>query len=185
MTPQLFDEAARQLGRALSRRALTQFALGVALARAAAESAGVAKARKRRKKRKHRKQPIVRNAFGCVDVGLPCAGNDANCCSGLCEGPGPKTGKKDASRCVAHDVGGCLENADICQGISPVCGTGGTCFRTTGKASFCGLDDAKCVACQQDSDCELLFGAGAACVVCSQCVETNGATCRAAAIAGS
>jgi hypothetical protein len=172
-----FDRLTRVCSHLMSRRGLAG-ALGLTVA----TLPGLTAAKKKHRKRKKAKLQL--NAFGCVNVGNACRGNDDNCCSGICEGNTPKKGKKDRSRCIAHDEADCLPAVDICEGISPICGDAGACFRTTGNASFCGALDLKCVACTRDNDCEGLFGSGAACVVCSTCGETNGTTCRSSAIAG-
>lgn len=123
--------------------------------------------------KKNKKKRLKLNSFGCVDVGRPCRGKDAKCCSGRCQGKKPKRGEKDTSTCVAHHVGACRVSADICAGPPPLpsCGTNGYCFRTTGKASFCGdIDDvtfSPCSGCAKDSDCIADFGPAAACVLCA------------------
>ncbi|MGH2616808.1 MAG: hypothetical protein ACRDJC_16355 [Thermomicrobiales bacterium] len=165
-----FDRLTRSLAAASSRRLLLRglAALGLAVGSVPA----VARAKKRRKK------PQL-NAFGCVDVGGACRGNDALCCSGICQGKKPKKGKKDRSRCVAHNVGGCTIGQDVCLGVASTCGTveGSSCFRTTGKASFCGVrDQSDCVDCTKDTDCEAAFGQGAACLVCDDCIMVSGNT---------
>jgi hypothetical protein len=130
-----------------------------------------------RKKKKKRKQKLKRNAFGCVDVGQACRGNDANCCSGHCEGPAPKKGKKDASTCVAHHEGDCPAGADACVVGKVQCELDGICFRTTGNASFCGKS-AECTACTNDADCDAEgFGPGAACIACISCDKDGGTAC--------
>jgi hypothetical protein len=119
----------------------------------------------RKKKGKGDKQKLKLNAFRCVEVGGKCRGSDSNCCSGICEGKKPKKGKKDTSKCVSHNAGECQAGDDVCLGVNPGCGEGGSCHRTTGNASFCGLGGS-CFDCQKDADCETAFGAGAACVIC-------------------
>jgi hypothetical protein len=132
-------------------------------------------------KHKHKKKkPLVLNAFGCVDVGNACRGNDANCCSSNCEGKKPKRGKKDTSRCLAHNVLDCSTGTDTCLGGLVTCGVSGACFQTTGKASFCGGSNA-CSPCTTDADCELLQGPGAACVVCDASCGAGTNLCVAAA----
>jgi hypothetical protein len=126
--------------------------------------------------RKTRKKPQL-NAFGCLNVGQKCRGNNGLCCSGICQGKKPKQGKKDKSQCVAHDTGECQAEQDSCLAEEEIrCGTanGGACVRTTGKAGFCGGGSGACIACEKDTDCQTLgFGENAACVVCrSQCPET-------------
>lgn len=142
-------------------------------------------ARKKKKKRKKQTPKVGPNAYGCVDVGKPCRGNSGNCCSGICEGNKPRKGKKDTSRCVAHNTGGCQATDDYCKtGVAVACGTSSICLETTGKAPFCGLDDgtAACAACTRDADCETAgFGSGAACIVCpGKCALTQGRFCLTA-----
>ncbi len=163
-----------------SRRAIVAALTGAAtwLGCAAAD----ARSRRNKRRKKRRQPPLRRNAFGCVDAGGACRGKDDVCCSGICDGPSPRKGKADRSRCVPHDALTCEPADDSCV-KEVVCGDNGNCFRTTGSASFCGTQDLKCVSCKQDTDCELLFGAGAACIVCAACDQFDGTTCRSAAAA--
>lgn len=119
--------------------------------------------------RKKRRQKPKKNRFGCIDVGKKCYGKSNQCCSGICEG------KKKKSRCVAHNVGACAAGDNSCPAFVE-CGVDGECFRTTGKASFCGLQaTCDCHPCKKDKDCESEFGPGAACIVCtSDCIDVNG-----------
>lgn len=129
-------------------------------------------------KRKRKKKPLQLNTFGCVDVGGKCRGNNAHCCSGICQGKKPKKGKKDRSQCVAHNVGTCLVEQDSCGGPVVPCGGPNTaCFRTTGKASFCAGGGGDCLACTKDAECEPFLGPGAACIVCFSCAQTGGTGC--------
>ena len=166
-----FDLLARTMAGRTRRRFLTGLAgtLGLAVVVESDAEAG--------KRNKHSK--LKRNAYGCVDVGKPCRGNSANCCSGVCNGKKPKKGKKDRSRCVAHNTGACQEGFDACKGVDVTCGTGGLCLETTGKASFCGDPDTDvCAACSRDADCEAMLGPGAACIFCAAlCPETQGRIC--------
>jgi hypothetical protein len=175
---QRFDVIVRSLITSPSRRRFLG-GLAAALGLLAPWASGTVEARKKKKKRK---QKLERNAFGCVDVGQPCRGNDANCCSGHCEGTAPKKGKKDTSTCVDHNVGGCPAGADACVVGKVPCELDGVCFRTTGNASFCGKD-LECTACSTDKDCEEAgFGSGAACIVCAvTCDKDGGTACVAAA----
>jgi hypothetical protein len=43
-------------------------------------------------------------------------GKSGLCCSGIYEGKKQKQGKKDTSRCVAHDSGACQAGEDVCLG---------------------------------------------------------------------
>jgi hypothetical protein len=131
------------------------------------------------------KERLKRNQFGCVDVGGKCRGNDANCCSGICEGKKPKKGKKDKSRCVAHDAGSCVagQRPEFCGasvGGNLSCttsiGTPGICHTTTGNAGYCG-GKILCTACQRDADCQESCGLLAACLQCDFCGETGGTAC--------
>jgi hypothetical protein len=134
---------------------------------AAAEVGG----NRKKKRQNSKKSQLKLNAFRCVDVGGKCRGNSANCCSGICEGKKPKKGKKDRSRCIAHNAGVCQAEQNQCvDDLTANCGGAGRCFRTTGNASFCGNEgEGVCTVCARDADCEAAFGLGAACVVCSTC----------------
>jgi hypothetical protein len=137
-----------------------------------------AKGNKKRKKRKKSKkakrklqQEVQLNNFGCVDVGGACRGENANCCSGICQGNAPKKGQKDKSRCIAHDTGGCRPGNLICSADGQPCTTStgeqGKCFTTTGNAGYC-VGNGEFIACNRDTDCQALekFGAQAACLIC-------------------
>jgi hypothetical protein len=139
------------------------------------------KKRKRRKKRNKNKKP-QNNAFGCLNVGQACNGNDDTCCSGICDGNKPKKGKKDTSKCAGHDASTCQAGFDICQGVLALCSNGGACVTTTGNAPFCAGGTGVCTACTRDPDCVAAgFGVLAACVVCNaECPETGGTVCFAA-----
>lgn len=120
------------------------------------------------RKKRGKRSKLKRNAFGCVNVGGKCRGKDANCCSGICEGKKRKKGKKDTSRCMAHNVDDCPAGANSClEGIIEC--TNGFCYHTTGRASFCAAGGV-CFDCKRDTDCEPLTGPGAACGMCSDCV---------------
>ena len=139
------------------------------------------------RKRKRNKPNF--NAFGCLNVGQRCRGNDNLCCSGRCQGKKPRKGKKDTSRCVGHDAGTLLSGEGGCQaGQTGVCTAGGVvvsctstanavgaCETTTGGAAFC-FGSFKCDSpCAKDADCQEAFGAQAACIVCTSCA--NGTAC--------
>jgi hypothetical protein len=173
-----FDRITSSLGAVGSRRVALRTAIGITVASGLARL-GLGSATAKKKKRKHRRKwkKLQKNAFGCVNVGGACRGQDANCCSGICEGL-PKYGsKKDTSRCVAHNVLDCSVGEDTCGPGSVACGTNGLCYQTTGQASFCGNPGA-CFACQKDADCEPAFGGpGAACVVCADCAQPGNTLC--------
>jgi hypothetical protein len=135
------------------------------------------------KKGKNMKKKPKLNEFGCVNVGGKCRGKNAHCCSGICEGKKPKKGKKDRSRCVAHNVLECLPDQDACEESGSSCGASGLCYRTTGRASFCGAPPDICAVCRKDTDCEEDFGPGAACIICEgECGPiTDGTACVPAA----
>jgi hypothetical protein len=176
-----FDRWTRSLTGFASRRSVLGL-VGAALGLAATRFPGITAPKKKQKKKTSKK--LTRNSFGCVDVGKACRGNSDNCCSGICEGKKPKRGKKDKSRCVAHNVLGCQVEQDQCAGAPAQCGSNpmGLCYRTTGNASYCGVLGA-CFACKTDADCEAAGGffEGAACVICSECALTSGTACFAAA----
>src|SRR5688500_18528872 len=92
------------------------------------------------KKGKKRKQntPPVFNQYGCLDVGQPCKGNSAHCCSGVCAGKKPKKGKPDRRVCAAHNASVCNAQLDSCTvGAKIFCGPNGSiCTLTTGNAGF-------------------------------------------------
>ena len=161
-----FDTLVRSLSSAGSRRTI----LGTVMA----GSLGmVGIARTEAKKAKRKKKPLPFNAFGCLNVGAKCRGKAALCCSGICQGKKPKNGKKDKSKCVAHNTGNCTPPRDVCLTNSITvseCDSGGICTATTGKAAFCasftGGGAASCRACRTDPDCEALgFAPGSACVI--------------------
>jgi hypothetical protein len=160
-----FDHLMLTLSLVLSRRGLTG-ALG--LATIGLPSLADAKKKKRKKSKK-----IKRNAFGCVDVGGFCK-NSGQCCSGLCQG---KKGKK---RCQAHDGSTCQASDDLCLdekvGCVTTAGEQGVCVRTTGNASYCEAD-VVCFPCGQDTDCQPICGAAAACIRCKLCPDEGGTAC--------
>jgi hypothetical protein len=188
MDDRRFDALTQRLTAVESRRSLLGLVAGAALGAAAGRDD--ARARKRnRKQRKHKKQkqkrkPPILNAFGCVDVGLPCRGDSALCCSGICQGAPPKQGKRDTSVCIAHNAGNCSPARSFCvTGDDKLsqCGTSGICVATTGNAGFCASDDnnspdLNCRVCGTDTDCEAQgFPPGSACVVLTGglCVGDN------------
>ncbi len=131
-----------------------------------------------RKKHKPKK-----NAYGCLNVGKPCRGKDRDCCSGRCDGKKPGSGEKDRSRCVAHHVGTCTPALDDCvSSVGTACNPDlpfAVCYRTTGKASFCGnAVVGGCIECRDDRHCESIgFPKGSACVVCPSCEGGEGTAC--------
>lgn len=141
-------------------------------------------AKKKHKKKKKKSKPTF-NAFGCLNVGQPCRGKSANCCSGICQGKKPKKGEKDKRTCVAHNAGFCTAEMDTCTvGGNVPCRPNCFCTLTTGNAGFCGrfsvLGGTDCRVCARDTDCQAEFGAGAACVVlesaCAEICPTTGQT---------
>ncbi len=165
----------------LPRRAALGAALGGLMGRSleiGSEAKKRSKRHKRRKRKNHNRNTTAANAFGCLNVGDRCDGTDLQCCSGLCrEQPGGK-GKARRAYCAGHDEGSCRADQDFCvteDELATRCDGDGTCFRTTGQASFCGrLQDGNCFPCRTDAECEPVFGAGAACVVCSDCDDEAG-----------
>jgi hypothetical protein len=177
MDPRRFDDLLRLLPTG-SRRGLLAALAGIAFA----PRTGIDTAARKRKKRQ---QPLQRNEFGCVDVGKACRGNDDNCCSGRCDGKKPKKGKKDTSRCAAHDGSTCLagQTVEECGGAANVACTttlenAGQCVTTTGNAPYCFAGGGVCFRCTKDTECIPFCGAAAACVRCDGgCPETGGALC--------
>jgi hypothetical protein len=170
-----FDRVARDLAFVLPRR----FVLATSLA----SLLGLNHRAGTDAKRQRRGQRAKGNDFGCLDVGKPCRGRDGACCSGICHGKKPMRGKRDRSRCVGHHVSGCTPERSFCAtgDESGRCGPGNEfCLATTGKAGFCASFDSsdvpKCRVCRKDTDCEALFGPGAACVILAAefCAGTDG-----------
>jgi len=169
-----FDAFTRSLPAHASRRAV---AAGLLAALGLVSETPFSHATSARKNSgKDKKKPLVFNALGCIDVGGRCRGNSANCCSGICQGKKPKKGKKDKSRCVAHNVGSCLPGQNA---FPPApCGTDGLCAATTGKAMFCGTEFGVCADCTKDTDCVETAGLGAACIIVpGQCASIGGRAC--------
>jgi hypothetical protein len=164
------DDLARALTAHPSRRRIVRSLAAAALAQAVllGPDASGGAARKRKKKFKT-------NQFGCVDVGGKCYGKDAKCCSGVCNGSGKR------SICAARNEGGCTRDDSSCPEPIP-CGINGECYRTTGKAGFCGsVGTCDCHPCRNDKDCQdnPEYGPGSACIVCisnteNSCVNVNG-----------
>jgi hypothetical protein len=174
-----FDRLTRAIGAGASRRGLLGCLGGLGFGLSALRFPGVLEAKK--KHRKHTKA-LLTNDYGCVDVGKPCRGNDANCCSGICEGKKPKKGKKDKSRCFGHGAGSCQVGQGICVGggAASSCGPINVCLQTTGKACYCASINGACAFCQRDPDCVALgWGPNAACVPSEGCPNTGGTYCAA------
>ena len=184
MDGSLFDTLARSLAHARTRRGALATLLGATLGLFSRDDADAKKGKG--------KKPKV-NEFGCIDVGKACRGKNGKCCSGICQGKKPKKHRKDKSTCVAHNVGtctldSCTAGGDIsCNPANPQC----FCVATTGNAHFCGnvsMPPANhCRVCSKDSQCEVEFGPGAACVVfaglCAPlCPATGGTGCVPACI---
>lgn len=179
MDDRRFDTLTRKVQTLQSRRATLGHGLAAFIALGFAMNGGDVDARKKSQKKK-RKTPAV-NAYGCLDVGRPCGGNSALCCSGNCQGKKPKKGKRDTRICAAHNSLSCTDGQDSCIGGNKYCGTTGICLQTTGQADYCGMMGI-CANCQKDADCEATRGPGAACVVCAAaCPGTGGSACYAAA----
>lgn len=180
MEPRRFDNLIRTLPAVSRRGVLARLAaglLGVLLVWPGVESAA-----KKSGKQRQRQKKLQRNVFGCVEVGQACRGNDNNCCSNVCLGEKPRKGKKDTSRCLAHDETTCLpgQNPATCAGVNVTCQTStqktGVCVTTTGNAAYC-AGRGRCFTCKQDKDCFDLCGAGAACVPCPDECPVEGTIC--------
>jgi hypothetical protein len=167
-----FDTLTRSLTVRRSRRLAARLLGGVGFALGLGNGLRAEPARGRRRPKA---KPLRFNDFGCVPVGQPCRGNDANCCSGICEGNRPKKGKRDRSRCVAHDASNCPSGATPfgCGGTDLFCATtagqDGVCATTTGDASYCADIDFSIVFtdCTRDQECQARSGnPTAACIRC-------------------
>jgi hypothetical protein len=171
-----FDALTRTLGAGASRRGILGGVLAALGLGALAPADGAAKKKNTKKAKK--------NAFGCLNVGQQCRGKDRKCCSGICQGKKPKLGKRDRSKCVAHDESTCQpgQQAQECGGaIGVLCtttaGQPGQCSTTTGNAPYC-FADGDCFPCKRDSDCEGVCGPQAACIQCATtCSGTGGTAC--------
>lgn len=184
-----FDLIARTLGRATARRLLLAgLAISPIAGYLAAGGLGNVEAKKKQKKSKKAPTPVV-NEFGCLDVGQPCRGNSALCCSGVSKGKKPKKGKKDTRTCAVHHTGNCTPQRAICEVEAPVLSLcdlpsdTSHCMHTTGNGIFCGsllsfTESIHCRACARDSDC-LAFGfaPGSACAILAGSVCDEGAVC--------
>jgi hypothetical protein len=136
-------------------------------------SADVDAKKKHKGKHKKRRKKVEQladapNAFGCIDVGDLCQ-NDAQCCSGICDG---KQGKKT---CRAHHTGTCQQGGEghcvdpdpsrwSCNGTSDC-----ACLRTTAGSDACVADAPSgfdyCSDCVRDSDCEAIgYPEGSVCL---------------------
>jgi hypothetical protein len=183
-----FDRITCLLMEPSARRSVVRGLAGAAHGLTVLRWPDAASAKKKKHKPKNTKPTLKRNAFGCVDVGGTCRGNDDNCCSGICEGEKPRKGKKDTSVCVGHDNAGvCFPDSDSCTlGLDVPCSLDNpacSCVLTTGNAGFCGdFSSDLCRTCTRDTDCQADLGPGAACVVlagaCSfGCAATGRTAC--------
>lgn len=176
MSAGMIDALARRTA-TLTRRTALGAALGGLVGSALAVEAE-AKSHKKRHKRRKRKNRVTANAFGCLNVGDRCDGTSLECCSGICQKEKGGKGKPRKSFCAAHDEGSCRPDQDVCTDgdeAAAQCDVTAVCFKTTGQAGFCGLVEAgECFSCRLDADCEPEFGAGAACVVCTECLDEDG-----------
>jgi hypothetical protein len=175
-----FDRLTRGLTDTATRRGILAGLAATALGLTAPHVPIVAK--KKNKKTKKQK-PLKLNQFDCVNVGGKCQGEDANCCSGKCQGKKPKKSKKDTSRCAAHHVGGCTVERDVCipdNAALARCNPANDdafCTVTTGNGPFCAnlsntSEEDNCRACSTDGDCIVVgFPPGSA------CVSMTGAAC--------
>lgn len=173
---------ARLTRSAPSRRDILRGLAGAGLGLSVARLGAAVEAKQKRKHKRKERKPTP-NAFGCLDVGQPCRGDDGTCCSGICEGEKPRKGKKDTSRCAAHDSVTCQpgERETQCGGAELVLcttstGFAGQCNTTTGNAGFC-LASGVCFSCVTDAECQQVCGARAACLQCTDCVQYGGTMC--------
>jgi hypothetical protein len=96
--------------------------------------------------------------FPCRHVGNRCK-RASQCCSGICK----------RHKCRAHDTDICKAGQDTCASGPISCGDDSAicfCLVTTGKASFCALNNATPSTCTRDEECVTAKGEGAACIVC-------------------
>ena len=116
-------------------------------------------------------------------------GKNRTCCSGICQGKKPKKGKKDRSRCVAHNAGFCAADSDSCSvGTDVACNPGNPscfCTLTTGNAGFCaafrGGPAGTAGSVVRTPTARRSFGEGAACLLLGgACTPLCGLTGRTA-----
>ena len=89
----------------------------------------------------------------------------------------------DDGTCIAS--GTCTAGKDFCHdGVEGCNGTSAcSCFQTISGEPFCSSSFGQCFACEADSDCDLVTGAGSACIVhagpvCGDgCLPTNNRAC--------
>jgi hypothetical protein len=181
-----FDALTRGLAAPASRRVAGRFLAGIGLAALLGNPADAAKDKTRKKGRKGKKRKGQKpkfNTFGCVDVGGFCK-NGGQCCSGIC------SGKKNKKTCQGHNIAvGACEAGPLGFCAAPggglIIGTpctssadeNGFCFTTTGNAPYCAVNsvqDAGCVACTKDKDCQRFCGSDAACIQCPACEAVFG-----------
>lgn len=181
-----FDDLARIVARAPSRRHVLHGLAGAGLVLATVRPPQVLEAKKkhkRKKRKKNKKQPPRPNEFGCFEVGGPCA-SEADCCSSICDG----------GTCRAHDTGICQQgvpgfcSATSVEEIAELACNGlyCFCFRTTAGSNICSAGPAtgggNCADCKTDADCEALgYPPGSACApsagICGVC--QSGTVCLA------
>lgn len=147
----------------------------------------IAAKEKQDKDKKRKKKPLKRNEYGCVADGKACRGNDAVCCSGICQGKKPKKGERDQSQCVGHDASTCVRGqaTEFCNpaGLTTHCtsstGQPGVCETTTGNSGIC-ASTGSCEECRNDADCQISTGnPHAACVRCASGFCMAGTACVA------
>ena len=168
----------RSLTGAPSRRNILRGLAGAGLGLGAARFPEIGRAKRKSTPK------LRRNEFGCVPIGEPCRGSNANCCSGVCQGKKPEKGKKDKSVCVAHDASTCVagqRDHDICARATNVActtstGDTGQCQTTTGTAPYCARQ-SYCFRCSRDADCRPFCGEKAACIECVGCTVQGGTAC--------
>jgi hypothetical protein len=169
-----FANVIRLLGTVSSRRMTLWALLASTFAALPASSIPDDAAAKKHHHHRHtkKKRTIVRNAFGCVDVGGFC-NNSGDCCSGVCQE------KKDKKTCQAHDASTCLAGQDVCSENQGDCvtttGDRGNCARTTGNASYSEAG-GDCFPCTRDADCVPFCGPQAACIICQTTCDEQGNT---------
>ena len=175
-----FDSLTRSLSAHASRRGFLRSLTGRSLAMLVgfafvAPNVDAKKKRRKKKKKRTSRPDLVFNPFGCLDIGQSCRGDSSLCCSGICEGTAPRKGKPDTSTCVGHNAGPCTVDTNACElGVELPCNPNverTNCSLTTGNAAFCAAIDPdqgarpNCRSCMKDTDCQVEFGPGAACVV--------------------
>ena len=188
MTEQQFDDLAKRLNSAASRRGVLKGALAVALG-------GVATRWRGDKADAARRQACARLHQDCTSAAccahLACEDGaccrpenetcyeDSDCCSGAACGPNPHGMGK---RCQGPTFAGtCTVDDDSCSLQSPMvaCNEIASCFcvKEVSGASFCSSPEGICMPCASNADCQAEFAYFGPFAEFAACVATEDTCC--------